>query len=354
MPSPAVSVEAREAQKLHGFLVANSLFEASLKPKKIGSKVFFPVKKITKELLAEMKTVSRSAEKCSAKFSENALKPRSLKDALAGKLSEKLLSFVQSSFDSLGDAAIIEVPEELKGKEKIIGLALMETNKSIESVYMKTGAHEGIFRVEPVKLIAGKKKKFATYKEHGCTFRISMGKVFFSPRLSTERKRISALIKEGEVVAALFAGAGPFPIVFAKNSKMEKAIAIELNPVAVEDMRQNIALNKVTGRVEPVSGDVKALAEKYAGTCDRAVMPLPKGGEDFLADAIKYIRPSGGVVHYYQFVSRENPFGAPLKQIAEACKKLGRKFRVLVKRKVREYSPDTIQVVIDFEVKAPQ
>ncbi|MFH1391895.1 MAG: class I SAM-dependent methyltransferase family protein [Candidatus Diapherotrites archaeon] len=278
------------------------------------------------------------------------LKPRNLKEALKTKLTKKEFSFLKTSFDTLGNIAIMEIPSELEKKEALIGEALLEVNNSIETVCKKTGAHKGKFRAEPVKIIAGKRNKTALYREYGCVFKISVGKVFFSPRLSTERKRISERIKKGEHIAALFAGVGPFPIVFAKNSKMGKAVAIELNPHAVENMKENVMKNKVEGIVDPVLGDVKKLSKKYKGKFDRAVMPLPKGGENFLEDSIRYIKSSGGIVHYYQFTSRENPYELPLKQIKDSCEKLGRKFRVVEKRKVRDFAPNIIQVVIDFKV----
>jgi len=118
----------------------------------------------------------------------------------------------------------------------------------------------------------------------------------------------------------------------------------------VENMKENVVKNKVAGIVEPVLGDVKKLSKKYKGKFDRAVMPLPKGGEDFLEDSIKYIKPSEGVVHYYNFVSRENPYEVPLEQIKKACSNLGRKFKIVEKRKVRDFAPNIIQVVIDFKV----
>ncbi|HZX20421.1 MAG TPA: class I SAM-dependent methyltransferase family protein [archaeon] len=349
MPSSGVKVERKSAQKVHLFLLENALLEKSLKPIK-NDEIIFPVREISQKQLVLLKKISKSISIVSMNFETRELLPKNMKDALSGKLSNEELSLVQSSYDSLGDVAIVEIPEELKGKEKVIGNALMDSRNAIKSVYMKTGAHTGVFRREPVKYIAGEKRKYAFYKEHGCTFRISLGKVFFSPRLSTERARIASKIKKGEFVAALFAGVGPFPIVFAKKSKMEKAIAIELNPVAVADMKENIKLNKVEAKVEPVLGDVKKLVKKYKEKFDRAVMPLPKSSEDFLEDAILYIKPSGGTVHFYQFTSRENPYVVPLLQIKKACENLKRKFRVVSKRKVREYAPDIIQVVIDFRV----
>ena len=174
--------------------------------------------------------------------------------------------------------------------------------------------------------------------------------MFFSPRLSTERIRISRLIKKGEVVGAFFAGVGPFPIVFAKNSKMEKAIAIELNPVAFKLMKQNIVLNKVEKKVEPILGDVKKVApKKLKGKCDRVVMPLPRGAGAFLGSAFKALAVKGGVIHFYQFEPKDKPFNAPLKRIKETAKKSGRKVKVLRKAIVRSFSPKTVQVVIDFK-----
>lgn len=350
MLNPGILIEKQKAQKVHSFLLKNSILSKDFKPLKNKNSVIFPVNKISLKTFSKLKKLFPKIKRVKKNFPKRIIKPRNMKEALVTKLPKKELELVQTSYDSLGDVAIIEIPKKLKGKEKIIGNALLESKKSLKSVYMKTGAHTGIFRSEPVKLIAGQKKKYALYKEYGCIFRISLGKVFFSPRLSTERKRISLKIKKGEKVAALFAGVGPFPIVFAKRSKMEKAVAIELNPQAVKDMKENIKLNNVTKKVEPVLGDVKKLVKKYKGKFDRAVMPLPKGGENFLDAAINYIKPQGGIIHYYQFTSKENPYKVPTSQIRKACSKLGRKFRVIGKRKVRDYAPDTIQIVMDFKV----
>ena len=55
-------------------------------------------------------------------------------------------------------------------------------------------------------------------------------------------------------------------------------------------------------------------------------------------------------MHYYQFVPRDNPFEIPEVQIKAACETLGRNFEIVFERKVREYAPDIIQVVVDFRV----
>ena len=118
-----------------------------------------------------------------------AKKPRTMKEALKGTLTKKEFTFLRGSFDTLGNIAILEIPDELRHREKIIGNALLSVNPSLETVCVKTGAHEGEFRIEPVKVIAGKRNKVATYKEHGCTFRISLGKGEGSCRGAVCRRR---------------------------------------------------------------------------------------------------------------------------------------------------------------------
>ncbi len=283
---------------------------------------------------------------------EKEKRPRNLKDALKGKLSKKDMEKLITSFDSLGDIAVIQVPKELEAKAKAIGDALLSVNKQFKTVCMVSGEHKGLFRVQPVKVIAGKRNKVATYRESGCVFRVSLGKVFFSPRLGTERLRIARLIKKGEVVGAFFAGVGPFPIVFAKNSGMKKACAIELNPAAHRELIHNINVNKCKEKIEPILGDVKKIVPKMLlGSCDRVVMPLPKGGENFLKEAMLALKPSGGTVHFYRFVEREMGTEQALKEIREAANETGVKVRVLRKAKVRSFSPSVEQIVIDFFAK---
>ncbi len=172
------------------------------------------------------------------------MKQGSIKDSLRSVLTPKELKLLVSGFDSLGTMAIIEIPKGLEKKEKRIAKAVLESNPRFKTVAKKAGAHKGRFRIEPVKILAGKKSLVADYRESGSRFRIHVGKTFFSPRLSAERLRIAKLIKPSETIGAFFCGVGPFPIVFAKNSEMEKAIAIELNPVAVQDLKCNIKLDR--------------------------------------------------------------------------------------------------------------
>lgn len=349
-----LAVEKKQAQKTIQLLDSIKARKKNVKPLKKKKKIIIPLEKKAKKTALEklLKRKKISFQVVSALFEKQSPKVLSLKQALKGKLSQKEIDLAIGAYNVLGDIAVLEIPEKLKKKEKIIARALLETNPRLKTILKKSGVTKGKYRVHPVKFLAGEKKALAFYKESGCQFKIPLGKVFFSPRLQKERLRISKLIKKGEIIGALFAGVGPFPIVFAKNSPMKKALAVELNPLAFKQMKENITLNKAGDKIEPIQGDVKKIvAKKLKGKCDRVVMPLPKGGETFLREAIQCIKPEGGIIHFYQFTSTEKPFKKPLEFIKQACQQEKRKCRILRKAKVRTFSPKIIQVVIDFKVK---
>jgi hypothetical protein len=222
-------------------------------------------------------------------------------------------------------------------------------NRQFKTVCVVSGEHRGKYRIQPVRVIAGKRSKIADYRESGCRFIVHLGKVFFSPRLGTERQRISKLIKEGEVVGAFFAGVGPYPIVFARNSGMKKAYAIELNPEGYKGMLHNISLNKCREKIEPILGDVKRVVpEMLIGKCDRVAMPMPKGGENFLEEAMLALKPCGGIVHFYRFVEKEGGREWAIAEVEKAAEALGMRAKVLRAEKVRSFSASKEQIVIDF------
>ncbi|MBU1930525.1 class I SAM-dependent methyltransferase family protein [Candidatus Micrarchaeota archaeon] len=351
--SNGILVLAKQAQALHKWLLEKGLLHNRLKPKRISKTVVFPllVQPTPKEKKELQKRFSGSRI-TTVLFESQKPKNCSLKQALEIILTKKEKEKLVSGFDTLGNIAIIEIPRELEKKEKKIGAAVLETNANIQTVCKKTGAHKGKYRIEPVKIIAGKKSLTADYRERGCRFRIQVGKTFFSPRLSHERSRIAEKIKKGEIIGAFFAGVGPFPIVFAKNSSMKKSIAIELNPIAVKDLKYNIKQNNVDEKIVAVLGDVKKIVPKrFKGFFDRVVMPLPKDGEDFLKEAMVSLKPSGGIIHFYAFVPSENSFHAIIKRIRRIAQQNGFTIKILEKKQVRSFSKDLIQIVIDFWAK---
>ena len=142
-----------------------------------------------------------------------------LKKALEGILSDKDSKDLVSAFDQIGDIIIVRIPDSLVSKKKIIGKILLEQVKTAKSVFYQSSPVEGDFRTRNLQLIAGEKKTETEYRENGCRFLVDVEKAFFSPRLSTERERISNLVNDDDVVINMFGGVGMFSILAAKKTR---------------------------------------------------------------------------------------------------------------------------------------
>ena len=93
-------------------------------------------------------------------FIINSKMKKNLKFYLKGKLNEKELESVPSSFDVVGDLMIFsDFPKELEKKEKIIGNIILENYHHVKTVLKKTKAYSGKFRVPKLIIIAGERKK---------------------------------------------------------------------------------------------------------------------------------------------------------------------------------------------------
>lgn len=287
------------------------------------------------------------------------MKPHSLREALEDKLTPKEKEKLITSFDIIGTVAIIDIPDELKKKEKIIGEALLLVHQSVKTVCKRADIHRGKFRVRPLKVIAGKpaippgiagsKKTETIYKESGAVMKLDPAKVYFTPRLSHERERIACQVKPNEKIGAFFAGVGPFPLVIFKKQPKAKLWAIELNPVAVRYLKENIIKNNALNNIFPYLGDVNKVAPGLGVKFNRILMPLPKGAADFL-DASFKCAAKGCIIHFYQFSRTEDPFAEAIEKIRENAKKNGRKVKIMNKHIVRPYAPHVVQVVIDAKV----
>jgi len=268
-----------------------------------------------------------------------------IKDILKEKLTGEEMKELKTSFDQIGDIAIIEVSDELASHEKEIAEALMKVNKNITTVCKKLGEREGELRLRDVKIIAGKTSE-TIHKEHGLRFKLDVKKDYFSPRESTERQRVLGIAKHNETIIVLFSGVGPFSITLAK--KVKHVYEIELNKHACDMSIENQKLNKVSN-ITTICGEVKKESKQFYGKCDRVLMPLPKDAHNYLSDAINCLKQSG-VIHMYNVSQESELFTEAVKNVKEVCKKLGVKCKILNKKKVLPYGPRSWKICIDFEV----
>ncbi len=223
-----------------------------------------------------------------------------LKELLKGDLSEKEIGLLKRSFDQIGSIAQLEIPPELESKEKIIASKVLSHFKNIKTVVKKATKTEGPFRIRKVEVLAGEKTTETVHKENGIVLKLDLNKVFYTPRLSGERLRVLGLVKEGDIVADLFCGVGPYSILIAKKSKCSKVIANDLNPDAYNFLLENIKLNKVNN-IEPYNKD----AREFSGlNADIVILNIPKYSEDFLDVGFNNCKV-GGIIVYYTFATEE-------------------------------------------------
>ncbi len=230
----------------------------------------------------------------------------------------------------VGGIAIMQ-DEDPEGAEK-----LLVSRPSLHTVVYAKGEVSGEYRTREFTVLAGLPITRTEVTEHGHRFTVDLSSAYFSARLSTERQRILAQVREKETILDMFAGVGPFAITLAARSGL--VVACDLNPQAIELMLENIAQNRVKN-VLPVLADARRLAGIVPWKFDRIVMNLPLAGTEFLADAFRLCRP-GGLIHFYSLVSQEGEHAPRIRELGG---------NVLDERVVRSYSPGQWHAVYDIE-----
>ncbi|RLI41597.1 class I SAM-dependent methyltransferase family protein [Candidatus Bathyarchaeota archaeon] len=277
-----------------------------------------------------------------------------LKKILINKLKPEELALLYKSYDIIGDIAIIRIPKSLKPRSEIIADAIMQTHKRVKTVLRQVSPISGDLRLRKLEWVKGERKTETFHKEFGCVFKVDLERCYFSPRLSYERMRIAKLVKPNEVIVNMFAGVGCYSIVIAKHSEAKKIFSIDINPIAVRYMRENIEINKVGARVFPLEGDAKKVVEeKLQNVADRVLMPLPEKAYEYLDSAVLALKPSGGWISYYDFEHArkdENPVEKIKRKTSKKLESLNVIFEMPFGRVVRTTGPNWYQVVIDIEV----
>jgi len=279
----------------------------------------------------------------------------SLRTFLAGKLEPWELKLLYKSYDVVGDIAVIRVPDSLQHRREVIAEAIMQTHKRVKTVLCQTGPVSDDFRLRKLLWVAGEKKTETIHREHGCVFKVDLEACYFSPRLSYERMRIARLVQPDEVVINMFAGVGCYSIIIAKHSEAQKIYSIDINPVAVQYMKENVRLNKVEERVVTVQGDAKrVIEEKLRSVANRVLLPLPERAYEYLDYALLALKPFGGWIHYYDFEHAkkgEKPIEKIESKVCKRLQELSVNFEVPFGRVVRGVGPNWFQIVLDIAVK---
>jgi tRNA (guanine37-N1)-methyltransferase len=258
----------------------------------------------------------------------------------------ELLGF-SPAYEQIGDTALIDRSES---DPQLIAEALLRQNK-IKTVLQSETSVSGEYRTRDVTIIAGEPKTETVYKENGCRYKLDIAKVYFTPRLSTERMRIAEQVKDCDFVVDMFAGVGPFSILIAKINPNARVVAIDKNPVAIRYFKENVILNKVKN-VEIREGDAR---EEVKGLCfaDHVIMNLPHSNLEFLDAAFSIVK-NGGLIHFYAITQEDDLFDGMIEKIKESAKRNDFSIHPINKRVVRPYAPYQYNICIDFRVTSAE
>ena len=274
---------------------------------------------------------------------------RMLKKALENILSDQENMQLVSAFDQIGDIIIVRIPDSLLPKKKVIGKALLDQVKTANSVFYQSSPVEGDFRTRNLELIEGQVKTETEYKENGCRFIVDVEKAFFSPRLSTERERISNLVNDDEVIINMFGGVGMFSLLAARK-KSCTVYNLDINHVASKLCEENIKLNKLKGTVISINGNSTEIIKKQLqNKADRVLMLLPEQSDEFLEVAISSLKKTG-IIHYYSHVHAEKKQDAPKLSEEHFLNVNKTKAKIIDSRIVRPVGPRFYQTVVDVEI----
>jgi tRNA (guanine37-N1)-methyltransferase len=290
---------------------------------------------------------------------------------MRGIVEESLLPMVPKRFDYIGNVAVISIPPELTAYKEAIASKLFSMRGNTRAVLNKVSKLEGEHRIADFELLLGETTE-TIHRENGYTYKLDVKKVFFNPRLYSERGRIASKITSSESIIIPFAGVGPF--VLPAAGKGAKVYAIEINPDACACLRENIRINRLEGQVMVIQGDFEHIfnmfnsektSERLVNTAysdlpvclnpekaedesfqvpengfDRAIVPTPYGMDHFLVEISKLVR-KGGYIHFYTFKAESQISG-----LIDEYKKMG--LEVDLYRRAGNVAPGISRWVFDL------
>ena len=350
LKAPGLRIPASSGQ--HVLCLISDVINRSLKIRSQGQTLLIPLKRsLTSQ---ELNIITKDIEDVSEITDLFILKssyPRSLLHAVKGKIPCSLYEHVPKSLDIIGQVAIVKIPPQLMEWKELIGEAILAVNRNLETVLAKVSNIEGTWRLRHYSVLAGSGETNTVHKEYGCIYHLDPQKVYFSPRLSEERRRIASLVRAGEVVVDMFASIGAFAIQIATVASHVAVHAVDINPEAYQFLQRNIAANHISKTVYPQLGDVRLIADQYKGIADRVIMDLPERAIDFVDAACHLLKAKGGIIHFYGFASEPFAIKTTEQRLQTAVNQAGRRVYVsLYRHKLRQIAPHRWQIVIDARI----
>lgn len=269
---------------------------------------------------------------------------RSYKDVV--HVADSLRPLLPSSFDIVGDLALIKVPDPLRTHARDIGEAILKAHPNLKAVFHDAGV-QGPLRLRGLERLAGEERTRTLHSEFGARFHVDVRAAYFSPRLANEHHRVAEAVRPGECFVDATCGVGPFTILAARRRTAREIVAIDLNEAALDLLRENLRLNRLEN-VRILSGDAAERVRDLPAP-DRIVINLPHGGPGILDAALQQAAP-GATIHHYTILPQTGLERAAQAIASEATGRTGRRIEGVAAHLVHPYSPLDGLAAIDLRV----
>jgi tRNA (guanine37-N1)-methyltransferase len=335
--SYALVVPISRGEEARRFVASQGIGRSDLKLGRRDATLLIPIVQPVESMIpdARVEVAEFEAARAPGSYKERANVPAELR------------SLLPSSFDIVGDLVVIKIPAALAAHEKEIARAILDAHPNLRAVFSDEGV-EGELRIRSLRCLAGEDRTRTIHSEYGAKFHVDLAAAYFSPRLANEHMRVAQAIRPGETFVDATAGVGPFTVLAAKRGIASRIVAIDLNPRGLALLRENLALNKATARVEVLDGDARTVIPTL-GTFHRVAINLPHSGQEILEVAWRTIVP-GGTIHY-TVVWPETESEARIRTTVDHLSRLtGRAGRVIESHVVHPYSARDRLYAVDFQV----
>ncbi len=251
-------------------------------------------------------------------------------------LNDEIKNLAPRSFDIFGGIAVLRLVDDLRNYESEIAGALLLSHSNIKTVCIDSGV-KGEFRLRNLRIIGGDNNFISVHKENGMEFKADISKVYFSPRLATERERLSLLVQDGEFVLDAFAGVAPFSVSLAKKGC--KLLSLDSNPEAEKWALENFINNGIsTDQYSFYNSKFEEFdfgSEKF----DRIIMNNPMNCLPFLDKALD-LTAEKGIIHFYNISPKDGSFSIR--------DHINSNYECISKREVHAYSPSSSLFAFDI------
>ena len=258
---------------------------------------------------------------------------------------ETLLKNPPKKWEKLGDLVIFQQGTDtaewnLNEVAKSLGANRLAIQNEIDP---------GPKRESRLELIHGE-DGWVVHKENFVEYEFDATQVMFSSGNVTERRRMGEMKTKDEVIVDAFCGIGYYTLPFLVRGLAKHVHACEINPNSITALRKGLERNGVSKRCTIHEGDNKTTMRNLRGIADRVILGLIPSSMNAWGNAIRCLKPEGGILHIHMNV-HEDEIDAWTGKTAEWFATASAKAtEILHLEIVKKYSPRIMHVVLDLKL----